>query len=103
MFGRPVRQQNICDEDGYELEPSQSVWKYAKDCNISLMFQYDREKDAESIRATWLMNEHSSCARGFRGSGVNTSRGPPAAVSRLLAASQEREEEEVHGSYRKKI
>ena len=38
-FGRHMRQQHIMDADGYQLEPSSEIWKYSKDCNISLVFR----------------------------------------------------------------
>ena len=64
-FGRPMCQQKICDEDGYELEPSSPVWKYSKDCNISLMFQYDSKLDAakclfEHARNTFALGSNCS-------------------------------------------
>ena len=44
-FGRPMRQHRILDEDGYELDAASPVWRYSKNCNISLTFEYDKKTE----------------------------------------------------------
>ena len=46
-FGRRMRQQKILDEDGYELDANWPVWRYSKDCNISLVFAYDTGEELD--------------------------------------------------------
>jgi hypothetical protein len=46
-FGRPMRQTRILDEDGYELDAASPVWKYSKNCNISLTFAFDKKTELD--------------------------------------------------------
>ena len=49
-FGRDMRQTIILDEDGYKLDASSPLWRYSKNCNISLVFVYDKKTEAELAR-----------------------------------------------------
>ncbi len=49
-FGRTMRQTRILDEDGYELDAASPVWRYSKNCNISLTFEYKKPLD---IASSW--------------------------------------------------
>jgi hypothetical protein len=46
-FGRPMRQTRILDEDGYELDAASPLWRYSKNCNISLTFAYDGKSELD--------------------------------------------------------
>ena len=50
LLDRDMRQTIIFDEDGYELDASRPLWRYSKNCNISLAFVYDKKTEAELAR-----------------------------------------------------
>eukprot|EP00957_Ditylum_brightwellii_P180101 13719155-Ditylum_brightwellii.AAC.1 len=49
-FGRPMRQQKIVDEDGYELDATAPISNYSKGCNISIAFTYATGKEVEAAK-----------------------------------------------------
>ena len=52
-FGRPMRQQKILDEEGYELDTSSPLWRFSRDCNLSILFAYSQAKNIEdTLNAT---------------------------------------------------
>jgi hypothetical protein len=48
-FGRPMRQDVIADSDGYTINPQDYVWQHSKNCNASIQFKYNLEKEAVGI------------------------------------------------------
>ena len=54
-FG-PMRQTKILDEDGYQLDETSPLWRYSKDCNISLLFDYD-EKTEWELAKRWVQTK----------------------------------------------
>eukprot|EP00977_Amphora_coffeiformis_P019788 scaffold7453_cov177-Amphora_coffeaeformis.AAC.6 len=56
-FGRPMRQQKICDEELHEINnTSEPLWKRSTDCNISLVFQYKSDEERKmATQATKTM------------------------------------------------
>ena len=80
-FGRPMRQQDVTDEDGYKICAKDQISQHSCDCRVSLILEYDR---AEEIHRLGTLSQ--SQVESFQ-------------ACRLLRATkdEEEEDEEVKG------
>ena len=68
--GNPMRQEDVCDENGFRFSKamlSEPLWKFSNGCQLTLSFQDDWRKevgkDAKDIRGTvqdWLGGSSNS-------------------------------------------
>ena len=72
---RPLRQQNITDEDGYKICAKDPISQHSCECRVSLILEYDRAEEIHRLGTLSQSQVEKAC--------------------RLLRATEDEEEEEV--------